>query len=217
MSRNLYNKIIALFLFAVAMAFLESTVVVYLRELYYPEGFRFPLKEISDHILLVELLREAATIIMLLTAGYLAGKKNWERFGAFVFLFGIWDIFYYIFLKLVLDWPTSIFDLDILFLIPLPWIAPIIAPLLISLLMIITGLYLLKLYETGKTFIATRLSWLAAFIGTALILYSFMRDPLTGVLESVPGDYAYWLLVAGLLIYGTGLGHALHESQKNRP
>ncbi len=216
MKRNLYNKISALFLFAVAMAFLESTVVVYLRELYYPEGFRFPLKDIPANILIVELLREAATIIMLLTAGYLAGKKNWERFGAFVFLFGVWDIFYYIFLKLILDWPASLFDLDILFLIPLPWIGPVIAPVLISVLMILVGIFLLHIHDKEGAFTATKFSWIMATSGTLVILYSFMRDPLAGVQESQPEDYAYWLLALGMLLYLAGFYKAARNSRKIR-
>jgi len=135
-----YNKrFVAVTIFAIAMAFLEAAVVEYLRQLYYPEGFSFPLKMIPMNIYFVELGREAATIIMLAAIGYLAGKNFLTRFSAFIIAFGVWDIFYYVFLKLILNWPSSLFDWDILFLIPLPWIGPVLAPVIISVLLIFAG------------------------------------------------------------------------------
>ena len=41
----------ALLLYAVAMGYLEAAVVVYLRAIYYPEGFSFPLKPMDAGIL----------------------------------------------------------------------------------------------------------------------------------------------------------------------
>ena len=136
---NLIKKIIWITIFSIAMAFVEAAVVVYLRAIYYPEGFAFPLTPRTDTIIGVELLREFATILMLLSIAVLTGRRGWERFAYFLFCFGIWDIFYYIWLKLLLDWPSSIFEWDILFLIPLPWIGPVIAPVFLSMLMIIFG------------------------------------------------------------------------------
>ncbi|HDH53378.1 MAG TPA: hypothetical protein ENH24_02710, partial [Nitrospirae bacterium] len=130
-------KITWVTVFGIAMAFVESAVVVYLRAIFYPEGFAFPLNRLADYRILVEVLREIATIFMLLSVACLAGKKFWERFAYFMLSFGIWDIFYYVWLKLLLNWPSSIFDWDILFLIPLPWIGPVIAPVSIALMMIV--------------------------------------------------------------------------------
>ena len=106
-------KIIWVAVFGIAMAFVESAVVVYLRAIFYPEGFAFPLNAIADYKILVEVLRETATIFMLLSVAYLAGEKFWERFAYFILSFGIWDIFYYVWLKALLDWPSSIFDWEI--------------------------------------------------------------------------------------------------------
>ena len=83
-------------LFAIAFAFVESSVVVYLRAIYYPDGFTFPLRLIEQEHLFVEILREAATIIMLVAVGFLAGRTGWQRFGFFLICFGVWDIFYYV-------------------------------------------------------------------------------------------------------------------------
>ncbi|MBL7138880.1 MAG: hypothetical protein ISS17_08905, partial [Bacteroidales bacterium] len=123
-------------LFAIAMGFLESAVVVYLRAIYYPEGFAFPLKIIEGPVATTEILREAATLIMLITVAILAARRWIIRFAWFIYIFAIWDIFYYIFLWLLLGWPESLLTWDILFLIPTTWVGPVLAPVINSLTMI---------------------------------------------------------------------------------
>ena len=116
--------------FAIAMAWLESATVYYLRVLvgrldpYQPN----PLP-IHGALGSVELVREAATLVMLLTVGMLAGRTWPTRLGYSAIAFGVWDIFYYVFLKVIYDWPKSLFDWDILFLLPLPWWGPVLAPM----------------------------------------------------------------------------------------
>jgi hypothetical protein len=122
--KKLFKTFLWLTLFSIAMGYMESAIVVYLRKIYYPDGFQFPLTPIEVHIRLTEILREAATLIMLITIGIVAGKTKLQRFSFFIFCFGIWDIFYYVFLKMLLGWPATIFDWDILFLIPVPWVGP---------------------------------------------------------------------------------------------
>ncbi|MCK6459543.1 MAG: hypothetical protein L6Q95_06570, partial [Planctomycetes bacterium] len=103
--------------FAAAFGVIEGAVVVYLREIYYPEGFSFPLKEMAPRILATELVREAATIVLLLAAAMLAERRPVRRFAVFAFCFGVWDITYYLALKALLGWPPSLLTMDILFLI----------------------------------------------------------------------------------------------------
>ena len=91
------STILWLTIFGIAMGFLETAVVIYLRRIYYPDGFKFPLVEIENGILSVEILREVATIIMLFAIGFLAGKTKLQRFAFFIYSFAIWDIFYYVF------------------------------------------------------------------------------------------------------------------------
>ena len=134
------NKIIWISVFAVAFAAVESAVVVYLRALYYPEGFSLPLKIFGRNHLWVELARELATMVMLASVAVLTGSNRWQRFAYFLISFGVWDIFYYVWLKVMINWPSSIFDWDILFLLPVPWIGPVIAPVLVSFFMILGGL-----------------------------------------------------------------------------
>jgi len=128
-----------LMVWGVVFGYMEAAVVVYLREIYYPEGFSFPLLIIQGRIILTEVLREAATLLIIWATVCLAYKRLQSRIAAFVVLFGIWDIFYYIFLKLLLNWPENLGTWDILFLIPSPWVGPIWAPVLVSIGFIYAG------------------------------------------------------------------------------
>jgi len=198
MKKNeLYVKLLWLTVFAITMAFVESAIVVYLRAIYYPDGFRFPLKAITDYKIVIEVLREAATVSMLLSVAFLAGKNCWERFAYFMYSFGLWDIFYYVWLRVLLNWPASLFDWDILFLIPLPWISPVIAPVSISLLMIIFSILISRLIHQGRDFKPTLFSIILALSGIVLILYSFMYDVNATLHQQMPMPYHYDLLIAG--------------------
>ncbi len=137
-----WRKSVYAIIFAVAMGYLEAAVVVYLRELYYPENILniFPFKPFSLFDLKVELFREAATLLMLwCVAGVHEPRSVARRFMAFLALWGIWDLTYYVFLKILIGWPQSIFDPDVLFLIPTPWVGPVVAPSMIALTMAVAG------------------------------------------------------------------------------
>lgn len=114
--------------FAVAMGFLEATVVVYLRAIYYPTGFTFPLVSMAPQLVVAELLREAATLVMLLAPAALLSRNRLERFAWFCWAFAVWDLFYYVFLKVLLGWPESLLTWDVLFLLPTVWVGPVLAP-----------------------------------------------------------------------------------------
>jgi hypothetical protein len=209
-----YRKRIAYaVIFAVAMGYFEAAVVVYLRQIFYPGGFSFPLKIIPTNLLKVELAREFATMIMLAAAAALAGKRFWERFGYFIIMFGIWDIFYYVWLNVAIAWPASFFDWDILFLIPLPWIGPVIAPVLISIMMIISGVIIVRLFARGRSFCPTVLAWVFALIGTAAILFSFMRDTDATLHQRMPSPYLYSFLLIGLICYAIAFWHSYRNSK----
>ena len=148
MKKLKYNILWVCF-FAVWMAYLESAVVVYLRELYFPEGFSFPIKIMPLTLSLIEIGREVATIFMLLSIAYLSSKKSWSRFAYFMIAFGIWDIWYYIWLKIFLNWPSSLLTWDLLFLIPVPWVGPVLAPVIVSVSLVGAGVLILFLQENG--------------------------------------------------------------------
>lgn len=134
--------------FAVAMGYMEAAVVVYLRELYYPTGFHIlsqeSLEAIPRQMLLIETGRELATIVMLVSVSVLLARRDWvKRFAYFLLAFSIWDITYYVWLFVLIRWPESLFTNDVLFLIPRPWLGPVIAPIIVSLTFVVIALLLL--------------------------------------------------------------------------
>ncbi len=193
--------------FAFAMANVETMIVVYLRRLYYPQGFQFPLVIIDAPTFLLELAREAATVIMLATFGITAGRTKVGRFGYFMIGFGLWDIFYYVWLKIILNWPASLLTWDVLFLIPVPWIGPVIAPASVACTLIGMGVVLLVLEARGPVPPVGRGVWSAQVMAAAIIIYSFTIDvwprlDADGTLLSqwVPVTYHWWMLILGQLL-----------------
>lgn len=191
------RKLSILFLFGIAMAFMEAAVVIYLRGLYYPDGFSFPLRVIPQNILAVELGREFSTIVMLGVIGTIAGKNLIERFSYFIFCFGVWDIFYYFFLKQILNWPPSLLTWDILFLIPVPWVGPVLAPMLVALTMvIITVISVLKI-EKGCMPKLLKLDWVLGFMAAIIIFISFIWNFPGMIRQELPSPYHWELLIIG--------------------
>ncbi len=190
--------------FGAAFGYVEAAVVTYLRALYYPGGFVFPLRQIPTAMITIEFFREAATIVMLVAVGYLTGRKRWGRFGGFLVAFGVWDIAFYCWLKVILNWPSSLFDWDILFLIPLPWIGPVIAAVTIALVMVIGGGWLVRMESTGVAFAMTWKALTAGAMGTAILLISFMSDTDATLHGAAHRPYPYWMLIAGTIGYVAG-------------
>ena len=173
-------------LYAIAMAWVESAVVLYLRSMidrlepYQPD----PLPVIGGFAS-VELPREFATLVMLFAVGVLAGRTWRERIGYAAIAFGVWDIFYYAFLKTMCGWPHSLLDWDVLFLLPLPWWGPVLAPVLISLLMILWGTFASQFESSLRPMPSSRPAWVLNFFGMALALYAFMADAITAASRSL--------------------------------
>jgi hypothetical protein len=200
-SRQQIKKILWITIFGITMGYFEASVVVYLRAIYFPDGFTLPLTLPTDSKITVEVFREVASMIMLMAVAAIAGKKFWERFAYFIITFGVWDIFYYVFLKVILDWPAALLDQDILYLIPLPWIGPVIAPVSISVIMIIAGILIAYSCAKGSEFSPSLLSYVLSIIATAIILYSFMYDTGATLHQQMPKPYRYDLLIIGDLLF----------------
>ncbi len=175
-TESIQKKIFFLTIFGIAMGFLESVVVVYLRQLYYPEGFGFPLKEAIGEGFFLEYLREIATIVMLLAVSVLAGRMTYERFSYFLYCFGVWDIFYYVGLKVLLNWPSSLLTWDILFLIPVVWLAPVLAPIVCATTMIIFSGFILYYHDKGYPVRINLLGWSLMSLGALVIFITFIWD-----------------------------------------
>lgn len=159
------------------MGIFEGAVVIYLRALYYPAGFAFPLTPIDNYIAITEIVREFASLIMLLSVGIIAGKNFSQRFAWFIYSFAVWDIIYYVFLWLMLSWPESLLTWDILFLLPVTWTGPVIAPVLVSILMILLAMviYYFNLKSNFKVRIL-RKEWMMLILGSFFVFVSFIWD-----------------------------------------
>lgn len=163
--------------FAAAMAFLEAVVVIYIRRMFYDGVFSFPLKGfIEPSILQLEIVREFFTIVMLACIAILAAKKLRERFAYFAFAFAVWDIFYYIWLKIAIGWPSSFLTWDVLFLIPWTWIGPVLAPVIVSLSLIALSIAIIQLSGKKSKIKISLLEIAGILIGFAIIIYTFLND-----------------------------------------
>ena len=193
--------------FAIAMAWLEAAVVLYLRKLvgridpYQPK----PLPEIPG-LAAAEIIREAATMVMLTAVGWLAGRTWRARFGYLLIAFGVWDIFYYVFLRVLTGWPRTLLDWDVLFLIPLPWWGPVIAPMTIAALMVLFGT--LSVRHDPPLWPRRRSTVLCA-VGVMLSLWAFMYDTLAiavrggsvaAIRDLLPNAFPARLFSFGLLL-----------------
>jgi hypothetical protein len=166
-------------LYAAAMAWVESAVVFYVRTMINRvEPYQAEPLPIIGSLGPVELVREIATLLMLLTVGLLAGRTWRARLGYSAIAFGVWDILYYVFLKVMCGWPHSLFDWDILFLLPLPWWGPVAAPVLIALLLILWGTLVSQFNPRTPSRSRGWASRGSISAGIVLALYTFMADTL---------------------------------------
>jgi hypothetical protein len=212
------RRIVWLITFAVAMAYVESAVVVYLRTIYYPQGFAFPLVLMPSGMVAIEIGREAATLVMLLGVAMLAGADRWDRICIFCVAFGVWDIAYYIWLWVFLRWPPSLLAWDVLFLIPVPWIGPVVAPVIVSVVLITGGLLLRRRaggqaggQAGGEPVGFSPALQALALAGGVLVLGSFTLDYQVLVRQMEPLPFRWGLFGTGVALAVVALVLALRR------
>jgi len=194
-----FKRFCVVIIFGIAFAYIEAAVVVYLRTIFHPDGFAFPLHDfpIGQHynFLLTEIGRETATLVLILSSAWLIGRNLQQRFAYFLAIFAIWDIFYYIWLKILINWPGSIMDWDILFLIPITWAGPVLAPLLISLTLLLFAIIILYRCSCGAALKVTLAEWLCFFLTALVVVVSFC---IAGSYITEPDfqSHFYWSLFA---------------------
>ncbi len=201
-------------LYAVAMAFVEAAVVVDLRALYYPRGFGFPLVPMPAAMAAIEVAREAATVVMILAVAVLAATGWMEAFLFFAWMFGTWDISYYFWLRVALGWPPSLMTPDVLFLIPVPWVGPVLAPVLISGGLILGATLLLRARARGVTVMFTAVEWVAAIAGGNLVLLSFTLDTREILAGGPVPPFRWTIFGAGVALGAWALGAALRRFRR---
>ncbi|MHC4571711.1 MAG: hypothetical protein ACYS0C_06515 [Planctomycetota bacterium] len=176
--RTTLKRFFIVVIFSIAFAYIEAAVVVYLRAIFHPDGFTFPLTEFGigplwRRLLLTEIGREAATLVLMLTSAWLFGRNRQEGFAYFLAIFAVWDIFYYIWLKVLLNWPASIMDWDILFLIPMPWGGPVLAPVLVSLILLVFAIIILYRRCGGRSIKVSLIQWAGFILAALVVVVSF--------------------------------------------
>jgi hypothetical protein len=201
-------------IFAIAMAWVEAASVFYIRSLVDRiEPYQANPLPISGALGDVELWREAATLVMLGALGLLGGSTWRQRAGYAALAFGVWDIFYYVFLRLMTGWPRTLVDWDILFLLPLPWWGPVIAPVSIAALMILWGTVATQTDDRASE---ARWAWALASVGIVLALAVFMIDAWRAlphgreaVLQVLPTTFNWPLFSVSVLLMASP---ALHQA-----
>jgi len=229
-----------LLLFSTAFGYLEAAVVTYLRVLHeparrhvYTDGRAtelFPLLTLDQirsvapeqqRTLFVEIGREAATIVMLAAIALAVSRNARQWTAAFAIAFGIWDIVFYLGLKVLIGWPASLFTWDILFLIPLPWVGPVIAPVLVSLAMIGGGIWCLQCEACSKPLRIGAWRASGVMLGALVIIVSFTLDYRNILAGGLPQPFHWGVFALGMAIgaasYGSATRNAASPSDRESP
>jgi hypothetical protein len=210
------RRLLPVAIFACAMAYLEAAVVVYLRRLV---GVVEPWSDRSVYdatLAAIEVGREASTLLMFAALGWACGRSTPSRAGFACFAFGVWDVLYYAWLKVLIGWPASLLTPDILFLIPVPWWGPVITPVLVALLLAAAGAAAVALDECGRVVRPRPLDGLLLLSGAGLVLFAFMADAIAALPASAetlsqvrPSAFRWGPYGLGLILLGLGLGRPL--------
>jgi hypothetical protein len=229
--RGFSRALTALILFAIAFGYVEAAVVVYLRVSYEPlHQWLYPDQAPTDLFpilaweqleaagpeyvqrLYTELAREAATLVMLAGVALTVAHTIRQWFAAFMIVFGVWDIFFYVFLRVLIGWPASLFDWDLLFLLPLPWVGPVLAPVVVSLSMILAGCIILWRESTGRPLRLTASHWITILIGGVALVSAFCWDYRNILQEGLPNPFNWPLFAFGEFVGLAAFLHALWRS-----
>jgi len=215
---QMLKRLLVAIVFSIAFGYIESAVVVYLRAIFHPNGFSFPMDVFAltaqgRQLLLTEIGREAATLSLILTGAWLFGRNRQEHAAYFMLIFAIWDVFYYVFLKVLLDWPATLMDWDILFLIPVAWASPVLYPVLASLVMFVFAVAILYRSAQGRPLVVAGADWLAWSAAAGIVVISFCLGG-AHISQADYADYFHPLLLA--VGYALGIA-AFARSWLRRP
>jgi len=205
--------------FAVAMAWMEAATVFYIRTLVNRiEPYQADPLPMYGALGNVELVREAATLVLFAAMGWLAGHTWRQRAGYAALAFGIWDVLYYAFLYPISGWPNTLLDWDILFLLPLPWWGPVLAPVSIAALMIVWGTLVTQAGDRIVEDTTTRWPWVLGGLGMVLALGVFMTDAFRAlpggrdaVVRVLPASFNWPLFSIALLLMATPVAQLVYR------
>lgn len=189
------------------MAYLEAAVVVYFqRALKISPGDLFPIRNEGSlgGLAGIELGREVATMVMLATVGWLAGRSGLERLAWTSVAFGLWDLGYYLGLWVFIGWPFGFGTFDLLFLIPVPWVSPVWAPMTVSLALISVGLIVARRLRLGEKVNIRPWNIAALVCGGLVVIVSFTLDARHILDGGIPTSFAWPVFVAGMALAVAG-------------
>ena len=191
--------------FGATMGFFEAAVVVYLRRLWEIGEIDVASASISNRLILTEVLREAASLVMIGSVAWLAGRRGVERLAHAAVIFGIWDLLYYAYLRLLIGWPAAVLDWDVLFLIPRPWVGPVLAPVLVSVALVAGGTTIVLREEGARPVYPGRRAWALGIAGGCVVVASFLVPTVPRSVTDVPSGFSWTLFALGLATALAGL------------
>lgn len=203
--------------YAIGMAYLEAAVVIYLRTaLEVGVGEVFPIDLRSETSLngLIELGREAATLLMIASVGWLAGRTWLERLAWASVVFGVWDIGYYVWLWVFSGWPSSITTWDLLFLLPLPWAGPVWAPVAVSVALIGFGLVCAGRLRGGMDVVLGKRRLALLLAGGAIVVASFLLNAGVVLAGDTPTTFAWPVFALGMALGIAAATDALRTARR---
>jgi len=220
------RQTLTILLFGISFGYVEAAVVTYLRPqfdavraTFTPQSRDlFPVPSPQqvraagpDMVRLVgtEVAREAATLLMLGAVAAAVGGSFRQCLAFFLLAFGAWDISYYAFLKVLIDWPKSLLTWDVLFLIPVQWSAPVLAPALVALTMIGTGLVYLWRESNGHAIPLRVVHWLGAYAGALFVVAAFTWDYRNVMAGGMPKPFPWPLFALGEVLWVMTFLHGL--------
>jgi len=202
-SRSFRAAALTVVAYAVAMAYLEAAVVVYLQTALGSQvGVLFPLRpaDQTNGLMAIEAGREAATMAMIAAVGILVGRSWPERLAWSAVVFGVWDIGYYAWLYVFSGWPPTLDTTDLLFLLPVPWVGPVWSPLAVSTGLVGFGLVAASMIRAGRRLAIAPRHVIGGVGGGLLVILSYTVDAGRLIDGGVPGPYPWPIFAGGMLL-----------------
>ncbi len=205
------KRLAVLTLFSITFAFFVTAVMYFIRSHYYPNGFAFPVKLLKGLPFAIEYMRQLANLVIIFSVAYLAGRNFNQRMAAFIFVFGLWDIFYYIWFYILIQWPSSFMNWDLLYRVPVHWSGPVIAPILVSLALICAALFIFYFEYKNWELRFSWMDWFIEIVAGAGLLIAFLWNYQKIRQGLVPAHFPWWIFAASLVL---GLGYFIYRSVK---
>jgi hypothetical protein len=229
---DLRRRLVLLILFGIVFGYVEAAAVVYIRVVYEPIHQRlFPKTAANDLFPLavfeqwsreahpyvktpfMEMSREVGTLLLLALMAQAVSRTGPQWFASFALVFGVWDLTYYLWLLLLIGWPQTLLEWDLLFVVPVPWVAPVLAPLLVAATMVLTSSIYFWTEAVGRPMQPGRWNYALVLGGGLTIMISFWWDWRNILARGTPNPFNWLVLLLGLAVGVGGFCHALFTNE----